>query len=524
MQFIIKISIIILQSCCKFNAFKYFITIQYKIDNEFNYSSLLKNNDFYDFRNEFYQKVSNYFKNSKMSSGFQMPEIGDVLTDKYIVTHRIGAGAFGAIFEVQNLENGKLFAVKLENPKSPSPQLAYEHKLYQMLDAPPGIPRVFECWSEDRFRAMVMDRLGYSLGHYFRTCGKILSMKTVLMCTIQMLCRLEYLHQRSFIHRDIKPDNFVFGVGKYSTTLYMIDLGLAKKYRDLHSFVHINYEEDKGLAGTARYVSINVHLGVEQSCRDDLESVGYVIISLVKGKLPWQGLECASKNEKGDLLSQAKMDTPLEVLCQGLPNEFLNYMTRVRNLRFDERPAYTQLRGLFINLMVKLNFAFDFQYDWVVNRIRRLNLAIQGQGQDASEKMKAKMTTPEEIGERTDETINLNGEIIIPTNPQELMSMAKAHHMKGSKNNFLHPLPFFSIMNEAARFVGLSRLYAAQMTKKTTQSAQNSDENEPDRPLTKEEKRALINSKIPKPQKLFLLDPRFTTIPTPAEKIDFESL
>ncbi|KAK8893602.1 hypothetical protein M9Y10_022026 [Tritrichomonas musculus] len=458
-----------------------------------------------------------------MSTGFQMPEIGDVINEKYIVTHRIGAGAFGAIFEVQNLENGKLFAVKLENPKSPSPQLQYEYKLYQMLDAPPGIPKAYEYWQEERFRAMVMDRLGYSLGHYFRTCGKILSMKTVLMCTIQMLCRLEYLHQRSFIHRDIKPDNFVFGVGKYSNTLYMIDLGLAKRYRDLHTFVHINYEEDKGLAGTARYVSINVHLGVEQSCRDDLESVGYVIISLVKGKLPWQGLEVASKNEKGDLLSQAKMDTPLEVLCQGLPSEFLNYMTRVRNLRFDERPPYTQLRSLFIGLMVKLNFAFDYQYDWVVNRIQRLNTALQNQnlgkeGKSSAEKKKPAQEPSTSDENKTEEDIDLNAELIIPTNPQELFSVAKAHHMKGSKtNNFLHPLPFFSIINEAARFVGVSKMYEKRMGKSTE------DDDTGEGELSKAKIRELLKTRIPKAQKLFLLDPRTSSVPKNPIQTEFET-
>lgn len=397
------------------------------------------------------------------------PEVGDIINKNYVITRRIGAGSFGAIYEVQSLENGKLYAVKLEKPNSPSPQLQYEYKLYQLLDAAVGIPKAYEFWTEDRFRGMVMDRLGSSLGYFSRKHGKILSLKTVLMCAIQMLCRLEYLHERSLIHRDIKPDNFVFGVGKNSNLLYMIDLGLAKKYRDLRTLQHINYAEDRGLAGTARYVSINVHLGVEQSRRDDLESVGYVLISLVKGKLPWQGME-GGKDEKYDLISRAKMDTPLETLCDGLASEFLNYMQRVRALRFDERPVYTYLRGLFVNLMIKNNYAFDYRYDWVESRSKKLNDVLKGaEDQD---------------------------KVVIPMSAREVAGAARRI---SKKNGFLQPLPFFSVMNEAASFVGRSKGKKGQ-----------------------EEELPQEKDKFPDEQTLFRLDQKHTKIPLYPVQIEFE--
>ena len=356
------------------------------------------------------------------------PDIGDIINGKYQVTRRIGAGSFGAIYEVRETETGRVLAVKLERPTSPSPQLQYEHKLYQILAGGVAVPRVYDFWIEENWRGMAMDRLGFSLGYYFRKCGKILSMKSTCMCGIQMLSRLEYLHQRCFIHRDIKPDNFAFGVGKNSTLLYLIDLGLAKKYRDLISYQHITYSEDQGLAGTARYVSVNVHLGVEQSCRDDLESVGYVLISLVKGTLPWQGMEACSKNEKYELISQSKYETPLETLCENLPLEFYQYMKKVKELLFDERPPYALLRGLLSNVMIRNGYAFDHQYDWVVSRSQRLDAALR--------------VANEECGKAE---INLHS-----LNINNILNKTK-------RVDLMQPMPFCSLIFDSAMYVRQSK-------------------------------------------------------------------
>jgi serine/threonine protein kinase len=352
---------------------------------------------------------------------------GDILFDKYEVTRRIGAGSFGSILEVQNLEDGKIYALKLENRKMTSSQLENEYEIYKLIGHVPGFPGVYGFWSEPTLRAMVMDRLGQSLAFLSRKSGKILSLKTVLMVGLQMLCRLEYFHQRSYVHRDIKPDNFVFGVGTNSNLLYLIDMGLAKPYRDLRSLVHVDFAEDQGLAGTARYVSINVHLGMQQSCRDDLESVGYVLISLLKGRLPWQDLD-QKHQENYDQLSRVKIETSQEVLCEGLPGEFFHYMHKVRNLRYDERPPYSYLRGLFITLMVKNNFAFDYEYDWVVSRRGRLNSALR-RTQDPST-------------------------VIIPLTEDEMIGI---EHVKHGKVVFWEPLPFFAILNEVELFVSMSK-------------------------------------------------------------------
>jgi serine/threonine protein kinase len=359
-----------------------------------------------------------------MTARAPYPEIGDILNTRYQVTRMIGAGAFGAIFEVQNVEDGNLYAAKLERSEVQPCQLQPEFKLYKLLSHAPAFPAVYDFWTERDWRGMVMDRLGFSLGHHYREFGKRLSMKTVLHCAVQMISRLEYLHQRSFVHRDIKPDNFVFGVGTQSNTLYVIDFGLARKYRNMTTLEPFPYEEGKGLIGTTRYVSINVHLGVEQSCRDDLESVGYVLIALAAGRLPWDDI-CDVQRE----VQEAKMNVPLDVLCQNLPFEFFTYMENVRSLKFDGRPQYTLLRGLFVQAMIKQNIAFDYRYDWVIAREQRLDAALRG------------ATEP--------------GKTLIPVSANEIVTGTKSN---AKAANCMQPLPFFTSVHQAASFMGRSRV------------------------------------------------------------------
>lgn len=287
---------------------------------------------------------------------------------KFRIGRKIGSGSFGDIYHGTNLISGEEVAIKLESIRSRHPQLDYESRVYKYLSGGVGIPFIRWFGREGEYNAMVIDLLGPSLEDLFNYCHRKFSFKTVIMLALQMVCRIQYIHGRSFIHRDIKPDNFLMGVGRRGSTVHVIDFGLSKKYRDFNTHRHIPYRENKSLTGTARYASVNTHLGIEQSRRDDLESLGYVLIYFCKGSLPWQGLKATTKKQKYDRILEKKLCTSVETLCAGLPQEFAEYMLYCRNLKFDERPDYLYLARLFKDLSIKLEYHNDHLFDWTMLR------------------------------------------------------------------------------------------------------------------------------------------------------------
>uniref|UniRef100_A0A7S1EUT4 non-specific serine/threonine protein kinase n=1 Tax=Timspurckia oligopyrenoides TaxID=708627 RepID=A0A7S1EUT4_9RHOD len=285
---------------------------------------------------------------------------------------KIGSGSFGDIYLGTNVTTGEEVAIKLESTKTKHPQLLYESKIYRYLNTSPsgepvvGLPKVKWFGQEGDYNVMAIDLLGPSLEDLFNFCHRRFSLKTVLMLADQMLARVEYVHSRSFLHRDIKPDNFLMGVGKDANIVYFIDFGLAKKYRDHRTHLHIPYRENKNLTGTARYASINTHLGIEQCRRDDLESLGFVFMYFNRGSLPWQGLRAQTKKMKYQKISDKKVSTSIVELCRGYPIEFQSYLAYCRALRFDEKPDYSYLRRLFRELYIREGFKDDNVFDWTV--------------------------------------------------------------------------------------------------------------------------------------------------------------
>jgi len=302
-------------------------------------------------------------------------DTGCVVKNKWKIGEKIASGGFGCIFKAHNIVTKETVALKTEK-KAIKDYLKIESDVYKLVSGKCGFPKFL--WSGKTFfvepengnvklqcRILVMEILGSSLSDLFYQMNKQFSLKTVLMIAIQMIDRLADLHSVGIVHRDIKPGNFVMGTGETAHIVYLLDFGLSHWYRDPETEEHIPFQENVAFRGTHRYASIKSHFRIEQSRRDDLEALGYVLIYFLKG-LPWANVQCERKDRR-KVIGDAKAHTSLESLTEGLPAEFVRYLERVQGLEFSQDPPYEELKKLFHDCLKKQNHDFDYCYDWTKN-------------------------------------------------------------------------------------------------------------------------------------------------------------
>ena len=289
------------------------------------------------------------------------PVIGKIFFSKYKAIQKLGEGSFGKVYKAEY--NNEYFAIKFEDKAKGQNLLETEATIMSYLKGP-NIPQIKSFGFSGDYNILVMQLLGKSLEDIFNKKQKF-STKTTSLLAYQMITVLQYIHDKHIIHRDIKPDNFVMGINKQNAVLYLLDFGLAKKYRSSKTLEQYPYIKKKKLTGTARYASIHALEEMEQSRRDDLESVGYVLMYFLRGGLPWQGLKIKSKEDRYKKILDKKKETSSEQLCKGFPEEFKDFLEYAKNLEYTEEPKYEKYKNKFYNLVTnKLEENFDYIYDW----------------------------------------------------------------------------------------------------------------------------------------------------------------
>ena len=298
------------------------------------------------------------------------PIIGKIFFSKYKAIKKLGEGSFGKVYKAEY--NGDNYAIKMENKSKEQGLLELEATIMSYLKGP-NIPFIKSYGYSGDFNVLVMQLLDKSLEDLINKYNTF-SIKTVAILGYQMVNILQYIHDRHIIHRDIKPDNFVMGAQEDNAKLYILDFGLAKKYRSSRTLVQYPYVKKKKLTGTARYASIHALEAYEQSRRDDLESVGYVLMYFLRGNLPWQGLKVRSKEDRYKKILEKKKETSSQDLCKEFPHEFFEYVDYSKNLEYEENPDYDFLRQKFLDVLKGLNEEMDYIYDWTTKsdlKIRR---------------------------------------------------------------------------------------------------------------------------------------------------------
>ena len=287
--------------------------------------------------------------------------INKLLFGKYQIIKSLGKGSFSNVYLAKNTKTEKYYAVKIEEKISAPGYLEKEACFLYLLKGF-GVPELISYGHHGKYNVLIEQLLGKSLKELFKTSKN--RIKDTCICAIQLIDRLKYIHSKFIVHRDIKPENFLVGNPDF-LNIYIVDFGLSRKYRSSRTGKHIEFRKYKTTPGTTNYLSLNATQGIEQTRRDDLESLAYLLIYLSKGKLPWCNLKGKTSYECAYKVFKMKFTISLSKLCKDLPNEFITFTKYTRQLKFDEDPNYNYLKILFTHALKTMKGVNDLKFTWI---------------------------------------------------------------------------------------------------------------------------------------------------------------
>ena len=316
-----------------------------------------------------------------------------LLFKKYRIINKIGKGSFGFVYSGENINNHKKVAIKLEKKDSSYHLLEKEGMLLALLKGP-GIPEIISFGKNNHYYILIQELLGNNLWQVIKmTKTRKFSVTDLSKIAIQIIDRIEYVHSKNILHRDIKPENFLFGLDN-KNYLYIIDFGISRKYRSDKTGKHIRYTLTGKLFGTLKFISYNAARGVEQSRRDDMISIGYMLAFLAGNRLPWQGLEIHGPNAKRhyEKVVELKHNSKPKEICRGLPEEFAEYIKYCLGLNFEQEPNYEYLRNLFKQVLSRCNIDIfsELSFNQNVDMIKYTNPKIKNKNDNLSTTSKEK--------------------------------------------------------------------------------------------------------------------------------------
>lgn len=294
-----------------------------------------------------------------------MYKLENTVNQTFLIKSKLSSGTFGIVYSGIDLRTHEEVAIKMSktsNTIDTAALLMKESKILSRLQGLTGIPALKWHGNENDKSYLVMSLHSRDLGFMVKKLGR-LSLKTVVMLGEKLINLLETIHRKGILHRDIKPENILVGKRQSARELFLVDYGISKVFKDSLGR-HLKYSEGKKFVGTCRYSSLAAHKGREIGRKDDLENLGYVLIYLLKGKLPWQRF-VFSAEEKYTKVGALKEETSIGTLCHELPEEFHQYFEYLKKLDYYEKPDYKYLRSLFYNLASAEKLNFDYNWDWL---------------------------------------------------------------------------------------------------------------------------------------------------------------